>query len=158
MRKIILAAVLTTLSFATATASENDNNVSPKLEVEMAFDAKEPSAFCKLIKLGNYDAVKALIKSGENVNKKSTGLTPLMFAARHNKAKIAQLLIESGAKLHYKCDRLKFTALKYSEMSKATDAYEVISKAVKDKKKKINSMNLFCNCHLDLNLNGIFLC
>ena len=88
------------------------------------------STFCKLIQMGNYDAVKALIETGENVNKKSNGLTPLMFAARHNKAKIVQLLIDNGAKLKLKSDHGNMTALDIAKRSKAIDAVKVIQKSL----------------------------
>lgn len=88
------------------------------------------SAFCKLIQMGNYNAVKALIETGEDVNKKSTGLTPLMFAARHNKAKIVKLLLTNGAKLNIKSDKGNMTALDMAKRSKAVDAIKVIKAAL----------------------------
>lgn len=89
---------------------------------------EEVSPFCKLIISGNYDAVKAMIENGANVNKKSAGLTPLMFAARYNKPKIAQLLIDKGANLNEKSDRGGFTALKWAELSKAKETIDIIKK------------------------------
>ena len=81
--------------------------------------------------MGDFDAVKALIKSGEDVNKKSNGLTPLMFAARHNKAKIAKLLIDNGAKIKTKSDKGgQLTALQMAERSKAIDTIKVIKEAL----------------------------
>lgn len=91
------------------------------------------NAFCKLIQMGDYDAVKSLVDGGINVNQKSTGLTPLMFAARHNRAKIAQLLIDNGAKLKTKSDR-GITALKYAELSNAKQSFKVIKEALVVKK------------------------
>ena len=88
------------------------------------------NAFCRLIQMGNYEAVKALIESGENVNIKSTGLTPLMFAARHNRAKIAQLLIDNGAKLNIKSSVGNMTALSIGKRSKAVDAIRVIEESL----------------------------
>ena len=85
--------------------------------------------------MGDYDAVKALIENGVNVNQKSTGLTPLMFAARHNKVKIAQLLINHGAKIKVKSDR-GVTALKLAELSNAKETYEVIKTALDSQKNK----------------------
>ena len=93
------------------------------------------NSFCKLIQMGDYDAVRALIRQGEDVNEKSTGLTPLMFAARHNQPEIAQLLIDSGAKLNSRSEKDGMTALEMAERYKATDTYEVIQKATKNKKK-----------------------
>ena len=94
------------------------------------------NSFCKLIQTGDYQAVKAMIQQGEDVNKKSTGLTPLMFAARHNQPEIAQLLIDNGAKLNSRSDKEGMTALEMAERYKATDTVEVIQKATDDKKNK----------------------
>ena len=62
--------------------------------------------------------VKSLIQNGEDVNKRSNGMTPLMFAARHNKAKIAKLLIEYGAKLKARSYTARLNALDYAKRSK----------------------------------------
>ena len=86
--------------------------------------------------MGDFDAVKALIQQGEDVNKKSTGLTPLMFAARHNHPEIAQLLIENGAKLNSRSEKEGLTALELAERYKANDTYQVIEKATESKKNK----------------------
>ncbi|MBN4083010.1 ankyrin repeat domain-containing protein, partial [bacterium AH-315-A23] len=94
------------------------------------------NAFCKLIQMGNYDAVKALIEGGIDVNQKSMGLTPLMFAARHNKVNITKLLIKNGAKLKVRSDRKNITALKWAELSNAKDTYKVIKEALEDQKGK----------------------
>ncbi len=97
----------------------------------------ETDAFCTLIKQGNFEAVKGMIEAGADINKKSVGMTPLMYAARQNRVEIAKLLIANGANLKVKSKR-GYTALKYAEMSKAHDAYKIISdelKALKVKKK-----------------------
>ncbi|MBL4745851.1 MAG: ankyrin repeat domain-containing protein [Flavobacteriaceae bacterium] len=90
------------------------------------------NALCSLVKKGNYEAVKTLLENGASVNAKSGGLTPLMFAARYNKATIATLLIDNGASLKIK-SKQGFTALKWAKLSKATDAYKVIKMAMDSK-------------------------
>ena len=128
MKKLILPFILCVFTFTNA--SENSmKEISPKTEI-VTTSYFEVNPFCKLIQKGDYEAVAALIKAGENVNKKSTGLTPLMFAARHNKAKIAELLIKSGAKLKSKSDKGKLTALEIAERAKAKDSYKVIKEAL----------------------------
>lgn len=87
------------------------------------------SALCVMVQKGNIEGVKALLENGANVNLKSKGLTPLMFAARYNKAAIAELLIQKGAKLNLK-DAKGRTALEHAKLSKATDSYAVIEKAL----------------------------
>ncbi len=125
MKKIIFTALAIALSFGTITASEL-NEPSIKTSIEYL----NVSTFCKLIKEGNYDAVKAMIENGANINKKSTGLTPLMFAARYNKVEIVKLLIDNGAKLKTKSEKSRFTALQYAKMSKAHEAYKLIKDAM----------------------------
>ncbi len=134
MKKLILSFVV--LTFAIATVKGETIEKSEK--VHSTYYSLNVNAFCKLIQMGNYDAVKALVEDGEDVNRKSTGLTPLMFAARHNKARIAQLLIDHGAKLKTKSDRGGFTALKLAELSNAKESYKVIKMAFDNKKKKKN--------------------
>ena len=71
------------------------------------------------------DTVKRMIELGEDVNKKSLGMTPAMFAARYNKAEVLQLLIKKGADLKIK-SKQGFSVKKYAELSNATDALAVI--------------------------------
>ncbi|WP_428743441.1 ankyrin repeat domain-containing protein [Tenacibaculum sp.] len=124
MKKFVLTAFTIALSFGTVTASTL-HETSVKTTLEYA----EISTFCKLIRAGNYEAVKTLIENGTNINRKSGGLTPLMFAARYNKADIVQLLIDNGAKLKVKSEK-GYTALEYAKMSKAHEAYKVIAAAL----------------------------
>ncbi len=137
MKKTILSiALLLSVVFVTAnneTRITDNNNYS-------ILETTNVNSFCKLVQLGDYDAVKSLIDQGEDVNQRSTGLTPLMFAARHNRSEIAQLLIDNGANLKSKSKNGSMTALDFAERSKANDAMVVIQNAIdtqkKDKKKK----------------------
>lgn len=129
MKKLIVPMFACLFAFSTINATSLSNPVKTN-PTEFTSFSSSVSAFCKLIQMGKYEAVASLIKAGENVNKKSNGLTPLMFAARHNKAKIAQLLIDNGAKLNLKSDRGNMTALKIAKRSKAVDAIKVIKKAL----------------------------
>ena len=113
-----------------ATDSTSDN-------LAIATIVTETDAFCTLIKQGNFEAVKGMIEAGADVNKKSVGMTPLMYAARQNRVEIVKLLIANGADLKAKSNK-GYTALKYAEMSKAHDTAQIISdelKALKTKKK-----------------------
>jgi len=91
------------------------------------------STFCKLITTGNYDAVKSMIKAGVDIDKKSIGMTPLMYAARYNRVNIVKLLIANGADLKEKSNK-GYTALKYAKISKADDTYKIIEDALKIQK------------------------
>lgn len=130
MKKLILPIFVFLLAFSTTLNAKTLKKVEDTQLTSKVVRLDDVNAFCKLIQMGNYEAVKALIESGENVNKKSNGLTPLMFAARHNKAKIAKLLIKSGAKLKTKSDTAKMTAFQMAERSKAVDALKVIKEAL----------------------------
>lgn len=86
----------------------------------------EVNTFCKLIRKGDLKAVKSMIDAGTDIDQKSVGMTPLMYAARYNKIEIVNLLISKGANLKVKSNR-GYTALEYAEMSKAFDTYKIIS-------------------------------
>ncbi len=96
----------------------------------------EVDAFCKLIQQGNFEAVKGMIEAGTDINKKSVEMTPVMYAARHNKVEILKLLIANGADLKVKSKR-GYSALKYAEMSKAHDTFKILSEELKKKGKRI---------------------
>ncbi len=128
MKKVFLTIALLCIgtSFASLNTEELPNNNNTELRYV------DVNTFCKLIREGNYDAVKLMIEKGENINRASTGLTPLMFAARYNRAKIVQLLIDNGAKLNTKSTkRGGHTALKWAELAKADEAIKIIKKAMK---------------------------
>lgn len=133
MRKTI---VITALALAVtagnfnAHASTQDNN---NYKVETV--SSNVNAFCLSIAKGDTDTVKKLIELGENVNEKSNGMTPLMYAARFNRVEIMKLLIANGAELKTKSEK-GFTALKYAQLSSANDAIAVLEEALADKKKK----------------------
>ena len=88
------------------------------------------NSFCKLIQAGNYSAVQSCINKGFDLNRVSNKLTPLMYAARHNRADIVKLLIENGAKLKTQSNN-GYTALKWAELSNASESYNLIYDALK---------------------------
>lgn len=128
MKKFLIPVAVLALSVASVNATNviNEKAISPIIAKSFTV-----STFCKLIQMGDFDAVKALVEAGEDVNQKSNGLTPLMFAARHNKADIAQLLIDNGAELRVKSDKSNLSALKWAELTQAKETYVVIKKALK---------------------------
>nr|WP_321226640.1 ankyrin repeat domain-containing protein [uncultured Psychroserpens sp.] len=81
--------------------------------------------FCISIVKGDLDTVKKLIELGQDVNKKSNGLTPAMYAAKYNRLDILKLLVDKGAKLDVKSAK-GMTAEKYAELSNAKDALAYI--------------------------------
>lgn len=102
---------------------------SPMVEVETAV-SYEINSFCMAIVKGDLDTVKKLIDLGEDVNKKSLGMTPLHYAARYNRAEIVEVLLANGANVKKRCDK-GYTAQKYAKLSGAMEALEVINAAVK---------------------------
>ncbi len=89
---------------------------------------------CKAIIKGDIETVHKLIEFGEDLNKKSLGKTPLIYAARYNRVEILQLLLANGANLKTKCDKGR-NALDYAELSNAKEAMAVLEKAMLDAKK-----------------------
>ncbi|MEM5564071.1 ankyrin repeat domain-containing protein [Psychroserpens sp. AS72] len=81
--------------------------------------------FCISIVKGDLETVTKLIELGQDVNKKSNGLTPAMYAAKYNRLDILKLLVEKGAKLDVKSAK-GMTAQKYAEASNAKDALAYI--------------------------------
>lgn len=86
------------------------------------------SSFCKAVIQGDVSTVKRLIALGEDVNQKSLGMTPAMYAARYNKVEVLSILIKNGADLTMKSNQ-GFTVKKYAELSNAKEALEVIETA-----------------------------
>ncbi len=85
--------------------------------------------FVKLIQLNDYNAVKNLILAGADFNKKSIGMTPLMYAARQNKVAIVKLLLENDANVEA-FSKYGITALEYAKRSHATESYYLIKNAM----------------------------
>jgi len=127
MKKTILTTAFALFAITAITANEEVTN-SNEATVLVEKNLREINSFCKAIVKGDLEAVKKLISLGEDVNKKSLGKTPAIFAARYNRAKILRVLIANGADLSKKCDR-GFSIKKYAELSNATDALRVIEEA-----------------------------
>ena len=129
MKKTIITVALALIScvtFAHNSYEVNPENVSTEVNWEKNADL---SSFCKAIMKGNLEMVKQLIEIGEDVNAKSLGKTPAMYAARYNKADILSLLIEKGADLSVKSDQEKQTAEEFAVNSNAKETIEVLKKA-----------------------------
>lgn len=129
MRKTILTMATAFLFVVTGVYANSNEQGDLATPATLTANA-ELNSFCKAIMQGDYDTVKRMIELGEDVNKKSLGMSPAIFAARYNKAEILQLLIEHGADLKARDDK-GFTAKKHAELSNATDALAVIENAMK---------------------------
>ena len=93
------------------------------------------SSFCVSIAKGDIDTVKKLLLRGEDVNEKSNGITPAMYAAKFNRTEILQLLIAKGANLKVKSEK-NMTALKYAQLHGAKDTAAILKEALSKKKGK----------------------
>lgn len=125
MRKTIL--MVTTVLTLMVTGVNAELRTEQGIPALTALESVEINSFCKAIVKGDLDTVKKLISLGEDVNRKSLGKTPAMFAARYNRAAILKVLIANGADLTLKCDR-GFTVKRYAELSDAQDALHIIEK------------------------------
>ncbi len=124
MRKTILTVAVAFMVGVTGVMAEETTSQIDVSSIE-TYKNVDVSSFCKAIMQGDFETVKRLIDLGEDVNKKSLGMTPAIFAARYNKAMILQLLIDNGADLRIKSDK-GYSVKKYAELSKAMDALSVI--------------------------------
>ena len=128
MKKTILTVAL---SFLFAATYANCNTVVANSDFSTSSFVEENAlnSFCKSIMKGDVEMVKQLLKLGEDVNAKSLGRTPAMYAARYNRAEILQLLIDNGADLSIKSTKERLTARDFAEKSKAKDALAVLDAA-----------------------------
>lgn len=127
MKKVFFSAAVLCLSLSNvsmAMANETPNPTTTNINVKNL----DVSSFCKAIMQGDIETVQKLIDLGEDINQKSLGMTPAIFAARYNKAEILQLLIDNGADLRIKSDK-GFSVKKYAELSNATEALQVLEAA-----------------------------
>ena len=129
-KTIIISAIALCFSFVSVNATPVNSNVN--YEVAPYFKV---NSFCVSIAKGDLGTVQKLISRGADVNVKSNGMTPVMYAAKFNRTDILELLILHGANLKAKSDK-KMTALKYAKIHGAKDAEVIIVKALADAKAK----------------------
>ena len=125
-KTIIISTMALCLSLVTLHAKNSNefpNNYQSTSKVKV-------SPFCVSIAKGDFETVKKLVELGTDVNQKSEGMTPVMYAAKYNRIDILKLLIANGADLKTKSDK-GLTALKYAELHKADDAKAVLEEAMK---------------------------
>ena len=129
-KTIIISAIALCFSVVTVNAKSINQNVKDYSIETVA----QVSPFCVSIAKGDIETVKKLITLGADVNKKSNGMTPAMYAAKFNRTDILKLLIAKGAKLKIKSDK-GMTAKKYAELSNAKEALLIIKETLVKKKK-----------------------
>lgn len=117
---IILGVALLSLGNV-AMASNGTSALKNKVERTKNFGTPLTVAISK----GDLDTVKKFIEYGADVNQMSEDLSPLMTAARYNKVEIIKVLLANGARANEKNEK-GFTALKYAELSNATEAVAIL--------------------------------
>lgn len=124
MKKTIIFAGLALVAFTNVALATNVSTTSHSTEVVLY----DTTPLCNAIIKGDIETVKKFIEYGADVNQTANGTTPLMLAARYNKVEIIKLLLEKGARIETKDER-GYNALKYAEISKATDAVALLKQA-----------------------------
>lgn len=131
-KTIIISAIALCFSMVSVNATPSTTNI----ETYKTATFFKVNSFCVSIAKGDIETVKKLIKRGEDINEKSNGMTPVMYAAKFNRTDILKLLISQGADLKAKSDK-GMTALKYAELHGAKDAKVIIKEAItKNKRRK----------------------
>ena len=128
-------AILSILAFSLLMVNFNAHATNLEVKTLSYETSTTINPFCMAIVKGDYETVKKLIDLGEDVNIKSSGMSPVMYAAKFNKVDILKLLIKNGANLKARCSK-GHTALKYAELSNAKDAKALIVEALAKRKSK----------------------
>ncbi|MBQ4822275.1 ankyrin repeat domain-containing protein [Aquimarina sp. MMG016] len=123
MRKIVLFTLTALLVSSASFALENNMTVDSHTYEFVANNQTSP--FCMAIVKGDTETVKKLIELGTDVNKKSNGMTPLMYAARYNRVDIIKVLVEKGAKIKTKNEK-GYNAMKFAKLSNAKEAMALL--------------------------------
>ena len=124
MKKTILTLSLAFLFLGNGLLA-NETQSEVNFTSEIISSEVEISSFCKAVMQGDIDTVQRMIELGEDVNQKSLGMTPAMFAARYNRAEVLQVLIDHGANLKIRSNQ-GFSVKKNAELSNATEALAVL--------------------------------
>lgn len=122
MKNSIIYLGVALVAFANVSMASNQPSfVKPQMEIESSFATPLTVAVSK----GDITFIKKLIEYGADVNEISEDLSPLMIAARYNKIEILNVLLANGANPSVKNEK-GFTALKYAQLSNATEAIAIL--------------------------------
>jgi len=128
MKKSILTMFVVILAMCSTLMANESKNEIPSYDAGLFLEV-DVSSFCKAVIQGDMQTVNRLIALGEDVNQKSLGMTPVMYAARYNKVEILSILIENGADLKIRSNQ-GYSAKQYAEFSNATEAFAIIETAL----------------------------
>ena len=116
-KTIIISAIALGFAFNTSNATTSIETAPSTTTIQTKITV---SPFCLAIVKGDFETVKKLIELGANVNDKSNGLTPAMYAAKYNRADVLELLVKHGAEVRVKSEK-GLTAMDYAKRSNAKD-------------------------------------
>ncbi|WP_291115227.1 ankyrin repeat domain-containing protein [Flavobacterium sp. UBA6135] len=125
MKKTISILGLALLAFSNVTLASNVSDFNRSEAEKFVYAKYYATPLCIAISKGELDVVKKMVSYGADVNEKTNGMTPLMYAARYNQTEIMEFLMEKGADVKAKCKN-GFTALKHAELSNATEAVQLL--------------------------------
>jgi len=128
MKKAIITFSLALVGF-TNVAFASNVVTTPKFGFVKGYtEYKDATPLAVAIVKGDLETVKKFIEYGADINQKSNGMTPLMIAARYNQVDIIKLLLDKGANFKL-TDEKGLTALKYAQLSNATQAAAMLVQA-----------------------------
>lgn len=130
-KTIITTALAVCVAVVSINASSDTSTIQSNSAYEYFFKV---NSFCVSIAKGDFETVKKLIERGADVNERSNGMTPAMYAAKFNRTEILKLLIDKGANLKLRSTNKNYTAAKYAELHGAHEAAAIIKQNLKRKK------------------------
>ncbi len=123
-KSVTVLALALSLSIPTLNASNPEILSTPISVVE---DNTNVSALCIAVAKGEIEKVKQLLNNGVDVNKKSNGMQPIHYAARHNRVDIIKVLITAGSDIHTPCDK-GYSAISHAQKTNAVEAAEFLKR------------------------------
>lgn len=117
--------IILSMALAISTNVSEASNQKPAVKNQVSSPVYETSPLHYAVCEGDIESVKKYIKYGENVNKLSRGMSPLMLAARFNKFEIIKILLASGANPTLENEK-GFKALNYAQYAKANESIAIL--------------------------------
>ena len=123
-KTVTVLALALSLSIPTLNASNPEILSTP---ISLVEDNTNVSALCPAVAKGEIEKVKQLLNNGVDVNKKSNGMQPIHYAARHNRVDIIKVLITAGSDIHTPCDK-GYSAISHAQKTNAVEAAEFLKR------------------------------
>jgi ankyrin repeat protein len=121
---------ITVIALGLAIGNVNATSTSKVTSTYSQTNVEKVSTFCVSIAKGDLEAFRNFVSTGVDINKKSNGMTPVMYAAKFNRVEILKILIAYGADLETK-SKDGITALSYAKKSNANDAVKLLEESLK---------------------------